>query len=1021
MDPILPEHTRIKLDDGMMDLRVSAKYRKKFALTPEGDLTCLACTRAFSKAGALTRKVRAIPDDTCSILIPEYMTRPHECLLSTLRYIEDLYRKGFILRDLFDRWLSCSTEHYQLGNSPECMKLWDDFTSYKCRRQESEHYKKLDWMPTKTAVTLKKCRYHKGLYVHINWKKIKKKEDIKVLNDVWRWSSDADKAKTNISAADLIWHIKDDEEYRNKYDKWQHLFSVNLLNITAVSLLCHLLGNPNSIKVFELLDKHKLCCMDLDDFKQIFKRISVAIRRTGHWPNGQEATLEEVTGSAAWELAIGRSMNKSDWIDEEEKRTLKRVFLGDPKLEHKTEFTNINYCSDLKPILGNMMCELVFPPKRLVSWAEYVEDRQSWCSSGSTGGKKLKLNNGESVRMNKHTYFEQLTKEEMETWLDTEPEIVATASEKYEMGKARAIYGTQPIDYSIASYVLDGIESGLSNIDGIESGLVGVDFIATMIRRCAAASETGSECTMIDYADFNYQHTLEAQSLVFEVLADYLERMGHHEDKVRACKWIAKAMLNQKCQFPKPGSPMKRIVQGMFSGCRGTNFINTILNTAYFRLAKKWVEDNLGISPVDLHNIHQGDDVWISNKSRLWAMTTFEVMRSTGFIFQSAKQMFDVCRGEFLRVVYTDTGCRGYLGRAIGTLIMKPIQGADVVGPAERAVALNSQIMILRRRGMTEKACELLWRAMVPYAARSKLPNGALTLPVSFLTKSYLDGGLDLGYPGTAAERSNKVSPIPVMQLGSKVLESEVSTNMAQDWANVLSRKLQMPIDYDKVVELLHRSNVSDSLRTEDRMGCLRALERTLRKWLADNTFGPVQRNKAIYEALKEGSRADSVFVDDIRDLASNILGKRVRPNNNIVSNILRAVRASPYKSVETAKTATGQGSVAAIQAAILSVNNQYIRSMAMEGYNALLQKCGESVLAALVDGVRAGATKYEAEFHPTLLSWVQERALSSSIATALDDEIRSVDVLGELISQDFDRYVRSTRDESDLTKINYY
>lgn len=71
----------------------------------------------------------------------------------------------------------------------------------------------------------------------------------------------------------------------------------------------------------------------------------------------------------------------------------------------------------------------------------------------------------------------------MAAWLDEEPEMVTTVSVKFEMGKARAIYGTQPQDYSISSYVLDGVESKLFNVEEVESGLVGQDFIATMIRR----------------------------------------------------------------------------------------------------------------------------------------------------------------------------------------------------------------------------------------------------------------------------------------------------------------------------------------------------------------------------------------------------------------------------------------------------------------------------------------------------------------------------------------------------------
>lgn len=107
-------------------------------------------------------------------------------------------------------------------------------------------------------------------------------------------------------------------------------------------------------------------------------------------------------------------------------------------------------------------------------------------------------------------------------------------------------------------------------------------------------------------------------------------------------------------------------------------------------------------------HIHQGDDVWISNKSRLWAIALYNTCAAAGLEFQPSKQLFDVELGEFLRVVYFDGSCRGYVACAVATTIMKPVQGADVVSPAERATALNSQIMTLVRRGFNIEGASIL-------------------------------------------------------------------------------------------------------------------------------------------------------------------------------------------------------------------------------------------------------------------------------------------------------------------------
>lgn len=96
------------------------------------------------------------------------------------------------------------------------------------------------------------------------------------------------------------------------------------------------------------------------------------------------------------------------------------------------------------------------------------------------------------------------------------------------MGKPRAIYGTGVKDNAICAYVQDKVEDYLYNVDDVESELQGFDFTATMIRRMRAASEEDIECTTVDYTDFNYQHTLQAQRLLFKCLADQLESADHH-------------------------------------------------------------------------------------------------------------------------------------------------------------------------------------------------------------------------------------------------------------------------------------------------------------------------------------------------------------------------------------------------------------------------------------------------------------------------------------------------------------
>lgn len=964
---------------------------------------------------------RLIKGDSLSILVSKSLAVPHECLLSTLKLIDRWYRYKWLPRSDFDLWTSLNSKDYQLGDSEACMRLWSSVRDAGANRGNAAKLSSLSLPEHNSVVWLIKCPTHKGGYLNIKWKLIKKKEDLDVIDLFWKWSSAADKSKTNVSASDMIWHIRNKPWAVAMFDKWKHLFSVGLYNVTVCALLMHLVGNPNAHKVFELLSSYKFCCMSIVEYKSVLKDLSVALRRTSHWPDGTPASLEEVTGCASWDLAIGRSLNLSDWEEERRNRVLVKLPLGSPILQKRDDASNAKYCDELRLAVDRLMYQLVPPCKREVSWPQYVEDRQSWCSSGSTGGKRAKLNDGSAVRLNKHAYFETLQKEEMIAWLDSEPIMEATASEKFEMGKARAIYGTQPKDYSITSFSLDGIETVMNRIDGIESGLLGLDQIATMIRRCKIVNDPETEGSMIDYADFNRQHTLQAQYVVFESLAAALELGGYHRDKVRAAKWVAQSLLNQWCKFPLIGKGHERVVQGMFSGGRATNFLNTILNLAYFILAKQWVAQQLDISPIQLHNIHQGDDVWITNKSRIWAIAVWEVMCNTGFEFQASKQMFSVSRGEFLRVVYTEQGCRGYLGRAIATLVMKPIQNTDVLAPHERAVAINDQIMILRRRGMTDEGSELIWNAITPYSARSRLASGYLTLPVPYLLKRKRDNGLDLGPPGTAAEPSEAVAEIPTMRLSSKALEASLANNMATDWAKTLSNSLKTEILFDKLVETLHKTNVVDSLRQEDRILALKSWEIAARTWLAKLKCGKVTRNRAVYAKLLDGPTADVAFERFLTTLCDNKLPKNSMRRLNPIESIHRGVGASPFKGLDNTMTASGLPIIPAAELALKTNTNPIARDQGLSNLSAIRQACGDDILRALLREMRSSTSPYTCDLHPNVISWLHSEALNTALSIAINTHIKDIADFKDLLDEQVRAHVRSAIAQPILPMISRY
>lgn len=1004
--------------EGGEDYYVNHRFRQHFRIE-KGVLHCRGCYRALRNGVVYGRGSHG---GYGAPALEHRFFHPHLCVLSVLKEVEALHKKGILVAALYDAWMACNGGEYQLGDGKECMRVWQEVVDANPPRPPVpfQWLKKLGTIPR--YLSLVHCPKHGGFYVKIDWQRIgNDKESMHVFQRIWEYTSNADAAKTTVNAGNMIWHMRKCKFATDLYDKWASLFSVSLPNVTVTCMLIHVVANPEADTMFQILGALDMCCMHVESYQAVTKLVSVAIRRTAKFMDGKPASLDQVCLLAGWELATGRSLNKSDWVDEKRKRTEEVVYLGDPLLPTQTKESNAEYIAKLLPVVTSVLQPAVRPMKRKFSWLEHVENRQSWVSSGSTGGKHMRMADGSKLRMNKHAYFESITKEEMLTWLDSEPAVYATGSEKMEPGKKRAIYGSNPLDYSIHDYVIRKVEGTLSSVDGLESGLTGVDYVTSMIRRLHAVQEPGVEGTMIDYTDFNYQHTLEAQATVFEALGTLYEFHQYHPDLIRACEWTRRSFLNQHLKIPALGPGYTKVTQGMFSGVRPTNFINTVLNVSYFKLAEAWVKEKLDLVSEGLLNIHQGDDVWITNKSRLWAVALFNCMVASGLQFQGSKQMFDRGRGEFLRVMYTNTGCKAFAARAVASFVVKPIQSADVVSPLDRASSLSDHVAIMRRRGFTEEGCTVVWKATVPFAAQAKLGANTISVPTSMLLKHHRDNGLGIGAPGNAAARGKLVPPLPRMKLGSLELEKAVPTNMAKDWVAIVSRQMQRPLKSDDLVRVLHQANVTDSLRSCDRMNSLKAHLQDLGRWLAKNKPGPVVCNKAEFDKLLEGPRASEKVAAYLTEVCSKHTRKLSRERPGKLEMIEACVASSPFKSTSSTQIALGLNVIDAVIAAISLSNSTGMKEEALSFIQTIRTICGDEILRYLLDGPKTCAGSFLGMMHPLVLYWIQDRAVEEAVNAAICLRIRKLDALKDLVETTFLRHLRSAVEQPLLLQISSF
>lgn len=201
--------------------------------------------------------------------------------------------------------------------------------------------------------------------------------------------------------------------------------------------------------------------------------------------------------------------------------------------------------------------------------------------------------------------------------------------------------------FSINLYAADILEANMININWSEKWSAGLELFAYEQRKANISGDYSMELTMLDYSDFNLQHTPKAQAILFEESARIGSEKGFHKDWVDANLWIAKAKYNSK--FKIPNDDVEYVVtQGMFSGTKSTDVINTHLNIAYTNVATRLVKRYRNIESENILRTHQGDDIWIINSKRHWAACLYYVMNRMGFVFNPIKQMFGHNRGEFL-------------------------------------------------------------------------------------------------------------------------------------------------------------------------------------------------------------------------------------------------------------------------------------------------------------------------------------------------------------------------------------
>jgi len=405
------------------------------------------------------------------------------------------------------------------------------------------------------------------------------------------------------------------------------------------------------------------------------KVITTHIKSTGNNMSLVGSLYSEMT------CLLGRGVKPVNFSEDMGYRVNKQKILGSVVTTDKTILANA-----IHSILKEELCNTQVEFEDVTS---YWNRRWLWCVNGShnkTVGKidphwAVEDDTGILSRLHRRAFSEMLpNNEEYNPLLAWQGVTYFTSAEKLEHGKSRALYCSDSISYFCFNHLLSPIEKVWNNkrvhLNPGKGGLT------NMIKRIAAMQKHGQYNIMLDYDDFNSQHSLETLHTLYECVCDYTGYDPVLKDR------LLKSIYNS--HIYSKGTYIGKRTGTLMSGERGTSFANSILNRAYLLMYINNFEC--------VDSIHVGDDVYINVETERQAASIMQDMSNSPLRANPIKQSVGVYCGEFLRTCITPSYSRGYVCRSIASLVSGNWESEHCLDPNEAMTTFLQQMWTIRNR-----------------------------------------------------------------------------------------------------------------------------------------------------------------------------------------------------------------------------------------------------------------------------------------------------------------------------------
>ncbi|ALN98256.1 RNA dependent RNA polymerase [Penicillium aurantiogriseum totivirus 1] len=347
--------------------------------------------------------------------------------------------------------------------------------------------------------------------------------------------------------------------------------------------------------------------------------------------------------------------------------------------------------------------EIAHGPEGLLVQYPTLEDhwdsRWGWAVNGAHSGHVSKEyarapKPAGMLREHRRAWLESVSDDPRPTW---DGHTYVSVSPKLESGKTRAIFACDTVSYLAFEHLLAPVERRWRHkniiLDPGKGGHVGMTF------KTRAARDRAGVSMMLDYDDFNSQHSNRSMQILFEELCDITGYPSHLKD----------TLINSfdKCDIYLGAQRIGRALGTLMSGHRGTTFINSVLNRVYLVLV-------LGADIVDdSTTLHVGDDVYMGVRTYQRAGLICQKLASSCLRMNPIKQSVGHTTTEFLRNATSGRDTRGYFARGVAGIIAGNWANETKLSPSEALTSMLASCRTLINRSGVERLPLLLFTGLV--------------------------------------------------------------------------------------------------------------------------------------------------------------------------------------------------------------------------------------------------------------------------------------------------------------------